>query len=271
MKAGAYIDDRDIHDCTPLMYAAEFNENPDVVTALLEAGAKLNDRDELDMTPLMYAAWFNENPDVTTALVKAGAKIDDYDGLGMTPLMLAAEFNKNSNVIVALLKAGADVNEHDDLDMTPLIYAAEHNENPEVISALLQAGANANFKSYNGMTALDYAEKNPKLKGTLAYDELKNATLNSNNVSDTTSILNPEYWIQAGCFGDKSTADKLCNEFISRGMNATITKREVAIGSHDYYVVNVGPYASSDEAKKYLPEIKAVRGASQDSFVTTHW
>jgi len=41
------------------------------------------------------------------------------------------------------------------------------------------------------------------------------------------------------------------------------------IGGRNYYQVKVGPYASSDEAKKWLSTVKAVRGASQDAFVTT--
>ncbi|MEN6490985.1 MAG: SPOR domain-containing protein [Rectinema sp.] len=76
-----------------------------------------------------------------------------------------------------------------------------------------------------------------------------------------------EYWIQVGSFSEKGTADKLRNEFVSRGMTAIIAMKE--IGGRNYYQVKVGPYASSDEAKKWLLTVKAVRGASQDAFVTT--
>ncbi len=76
-----------------------------------------------------------------------------------------------------------------------------------------------------------------------------------------------EYWIQVGSFSEKGTADKLRNEFVDRDMNAIIATKE--IGGRTYYQVKVGPYASSEEAKKWLLTVKAVRGASQDSFVTT--
>ncbi len=76
-----------------------------------------------------------------------------------------------------------------------------------------------------------------------------------------------EYWIQVGSFSEKGTAEKLRNEFVSRGMSTIIATKE--IGGRTYYQVKVGPYASSEEAKKWLLTVKAVRGASQDAFVTT--
>lgn len=82
-----------------------------------------------------------------------------------------------------------------------------------------------------------------------------------------TSAPTSEYWIQVGSFSEKGTADKLHNEFVSRGMSAIVAMKE--IGGRTYYQVKVGPYASSDEAKKWLLTVKAVRGASQDAFVTT--
>jgi cell division protein FtsN len=97
----------------------------------------------------------------------------------------------------------------------------------------------------------------------------------SNPPSPPTSLSNPpkasastsEYWIQVGSFSEKGTAEKLRNEFVSRGMSTIIATKE--IGSRTYYQVKVGPYASSEEAKKWLLTVKAVRGASQDAFVTT--
>jgi len=56
-----------------LMYAAELNSNPEVITTLLKAGAKLDDRDTNGMTALMVAAHFNPNPEVITILINAGA------------------------------------------------------------------------------------------------------------------------------------------------------------------------------------------------------
>jgi len=55
---------------TPLMYAAKFNTNPEVITVLLKAGADVNAVDALHSNALIWAAGI-QNPDVITALLKA--------------------------------------------------------------------------------------------------------------------------------------------------------------------------------------------------------
>jgi len=177
IKAGANVNDRDMFGRTLLMYAAEYNENPAVITVLMNAGAKLDDRAEFSgRTPLMLAASFNKNPDVIRTLLNAGAKMDDRDEYGMTPLMLAAEYNENPDVITTLLNAGAKLDDRDELfGETPFMHAASGNENPDVITVLLNAGADAKAKSNEGKTAFDYAQDNPKIKGTKAYRDLNKA------------------------------------------------------------------------------------------------
>jgi ankyrin repeat protein len=76
---------RDKDGTTPLMYAAWFNQNPQVITTLLKAGADINARDRYNnMTPLMYAAWFNQNPEVITTLLNAGADAKAKSSAGKT-------------------------------------------------------------------------------------------------------------------------------------------------------------------------------------------
>ena len=82
-----------------------------------------------------------------------------------------------------------------------------------------------------------------------------------------TDSSSTEYWIQVGSFSQQDTAEKLRSEYISRGMTAIIAQKDV--GGKTYYQVKVGPYASSDEAKKWLLTVKSVKGASQDAFVTS--
>jgi ankyrin repeat protein len=67
---------------TAVMYAAEFNPNPEVITALLKAGADANTKNRFGMTALMYAAKVTKNPEVIITLLKAGAdtKVKDRDG-----------------------------------------------------------------------------------------------------------------------------------------------------------------------------------------------
>src|SRR5208337_1198357 len=73
IKVGADIKARETDGRTPLLLAAEDNQNPEVIIVLLQAGADVNARDKDGQTPLMYAARKNQNPEVITALLKAGA------------------------------------------------------------------------------------------------------------------------------------------------------------------------------------------------------
>jgi len=124
-----HLEKRDKSGKTLLMYAAENNQNPDIIEMLINYGADPNDEtgvyawDECNgnylvgfrLTPLMYAAKINPNPDVVERLVKLGAVVDaqisswNYDDT-MTPLVYAAESNPNPVVIERLVELGADLN-----------------------------------------------------------------------------------------------------------------------------------------------------------------
>jgi len=85
----------------------------ELVAVCLAAGAEVNARDRRDITPLHYAAEYNANPAVITALLEAGAEVDARDGGGWAPLDYAARGSNNPAVITALLEAGAEVNARD--------------------------------------------------------------------------------------------------------------------------------------------------------------
>jgi hypothetical protein len=67
---------------------------------------------------LIAAAQFNQNPAVITTLLKAGADVRAQTKDGETALMHAAA-SQNSGVIITLLKAGADIKAQDKDDWTP--------------------------------------------------------------------------------------------------------------------------------------------------------
>lgn len=87
LRAAAKIDDRDISGGTALMSAAANNAVTGVTAALLKAKARIKDNN--DWTPLMYAAAFNQNPEVISALLKAGADPRAKAKDGTTALSLA--------------------------------------------------------------------------------------------------------------------------------------------------------------------------------------
>ena len=144
---------------TPLICAAVFNNNPQVLNALIMAGADINARDNLrrslsedavqrnakvlqGMTVLMLAAEHTKNPEVILALTRAGADVLARDGSGWTALMYAAQSNPNHEVITALLTEGAEINARNVFGGTSLKIAKDFNQrSPGVIAALLRAGA----------------------------------------------------------------------------------------------------------------------------------
>ena len=73
LAGGADVEARDKNGSTPLHLAAEYNENPAVIEALVAAGANVREGDEDGRHPLHYVVVFNENPAVTEALLEAGA------------------------------------------------------------------------------------------------------------------------------------------------------------------------------------------------------
>jgi hypothetical protein len=132
-------------DMTPLLSAANWNREAEVVDILLKAGADAGAKDNLGMTPLMFFAHATDDPEIITALVASGADVNAKSNEGGTALLEAAGFNGNPEVIAALVEAGADVNAKYKSGtrfeyLTDLDFARE-NENDEVVSILEEAGA----------------------------------------------------------------------------------------------------------------------------------
>ena len=145
------------------------------VSDCLKSGSDINAKDDDGASPLHLAAFNNENPDVLTVLLNAGADVNGRGRFGGTPLLFAAFRNENPNVLKALLDAGADLNARISTGNTPLHLVAENNVNPEVLTVLLDAGADATAVNEDGETPFDLAKDNEALVGTDAYWALNDA------------------------------------------------------------------------------------------------
>jgi hypothetical protein len=100
-------------------------------------GADVKAHDANGLTALMYAAMYNQDPQVITVLLKAGADPEVRDKYGWTALMLAARRAKNPEVVTVLLQGGADAKAQDSNGNTALDHAKE-NENLNGTDALQQ-------------------------------------------------------------------------------------------------------------------------------------
>lgn len=89
---------------TALMWAAGYNADPNVVSALIEAGARLNSRDNNNGTALLWAAGLNKNPEVVNVLIRAGADktVRDDTGDTLETLMTARDIKEAQTLLNAL-------------------------------------------------------------------------------------------------------------------------------------------------------------------------
>ena len=179
IKAGANVNIT-LDDMTPLMWAAKYNTNSDVIQTLLEAGADNQARGSFHgkdtgtkskvwavaLTPLEFASAYNENPEIIRILLNLASNSRSRSHA----LLYAASFN-TLDVVQVFLDAKVDVNAYE-----ILIHAARYTENPQIIDMLLDAGADVHqtIRPYNlSIQAIDEARKNKNLQGTATLKRLE--------------------------------------------------------------------------------------------------
>lgn len=147
---------------------------PDV-KAKIANNDDINARDEAGFSPLILAASYSSDAEIIKTLLENGAELAAKDWITGSVLANAAKYNPNSEIIKLLVQAGADVNEEEITEeMTPLMQAAKYNPNPEVIKTLLELGADSGMRDEHNKTAFDYferAEEYPEIKKLLEVEE----------------------------------------------------------------------------------------------------
>ena len=185
----------DYRGATPLHMALMGNQDPGVITALLEWGADIDAQDAIGMTPLqgahfvgpeMVALLLESSPDdgCSSALcndafwhdanlqdvldeLERGADLSAVNDDGMAALHLAAKYS-SPEIVELLLDHGAEVNARvqfpnpDDVyressRSTPLHLAVQHNADPAVTAALLDRGADVHLQNARWETPLHLA------------------------------------------------------------------------------------------------------------------
>jgi len=94
----------------------------------VEAGVGIKATCNDGETPLILAATYDKNCEVITKLLKAGAKLEAREPGGRTPLLYAAETNQNPEVIATLLKDGAGPKEKNRAGKTAFDYAQNNKK-----------------------------------------------------------------------------------------------------------------------------------------------
>ena len=144
-----------------LCIAAALNENPTVISTLVEAGADPSVQSNNGFTPLHFAAASNNNPAVISTLVEAGADPSVRSKNGFTPLHFAAADTGNPTVITTLVEAGADPSVRSKNGFTPLHSAVmgSNSSSVPIIGALRDVGADPRIRDDSGKLPWDYVEE----------------------------------------------------------------------------------------------------------------
>lgn len=135
----------------PPLHQAIRNQEPDLVSLLLDAGARLDARDASGWTALMKAAWAND-ADSVVKLVGKRAPVDTVSSDGWSALDLAVSY-ADVGVVQALLKAGANVRRANPTGFTPVMFAVARDD-PAILDAVLARGAEVGHANQAGVTAL---------------------------------------------------------------------------------------------------------------------
>ena len=132
----------------PLHYAAQYNEDPAAIAALVGDSVDVDSLTRWGTPALAYAALSNGNPAVIEALLEAGADVNAAEGRA---LYYAArnETPRAAEIVRVLLAAGAiadGVEPSDGGRVLRPVYAAAMVQNLAMLDALLAAGANVNVE-----------------------------------------------------------------------------------------------------------------------------
>ncbi len=133
-----FVNNRDSNNRTPLHYAAIEN-NPELISFLIDKGADPEAKDAEQHTPL-HLAVIDNRTNAAAALIRSGAKLETCDDYQRTALILCARERGQTATAKVLIDAGADVDAVDKFGDTSLSLAVWRGKK-DFINLLLTEGA----------------------------------------------------------------------------------------------------------------------------------
>lgn len=179
LEGGAHVNEGDVSENTPLMWAAMYSQTH-MIRILLHYGATINARSRSGETALIWAARKGHD-DAVQHLLAAGADCNLQNHNRFSALSTAI-FHQHDRVAGILLAAGADVNSKGFKGVTPLMLAVIKNHVPSV-ELLLAAQADLTLTNDAGFTVLDLPKVvavKPTLLSLLRHPETLATNLHMN-------------------------------------------------------------------------------------------
>lgn len=153
LVSGARSGEEDLKGYTPLILAARYGTDPQIIQKLIEKGADIEAKDAYGMNALMRSAATGK-ADFVRLLVEKGVIVNTAGHSGQTPLMFAV-LSDDSETVKFLLENKSKVNSADESGNTALMLA----RSKKIAQLLLDAGADISLQNENGDTAQSLAAK----------------------------------------------------------------------------------------------------------------
>ncbi len=183
---GAEINQYNHREDKTILNVAVRHGSKEVVQSILSRNLKdINTRDSGGKTPLIIAAFYGRESEVVQLLVSAGAEINSKDFTMQSALHVAianrflvdsqdadaAKFNRR-RIAEFLVEAGADVNQADTYGQTPFMLAASYDD-VEILEKMLTCSkVNIEQAAFGGKRAIHFAiisNSNQALKFLINY------------------------------------------------------------------------------------------------------
>ena len=203
IRLGADVNAKNKKNQTPLMYAMENPNNPEIAVMLIDAGANVNASETADYlgqrgeTVLVKA--IRRNAATVQALIEHGASVNGCSILNALSRYNPSIYKEKLEIMRILIEAGADVNERGEVGGVALMESAELGYIDEVVM-LLNAGADVNAIDNNSKSALSAAIAHRQSANLIVYLIEKGADIRgamhlalSSGVSFDTKICMAEH------------------------------------------------------------------------------
>lgn len=177
LNSGADVQSRDKDGWSALMYAVRYQNSINIVNMLIEKGAHARVRNNYNATPLLLAANYSQNPQILSLLLRNRSATEDEVFKAFILALTSTEGSEyiEQTKVQLFLDMGVSVNRVWK-GKTPLMYAAQYSDSTAVIGLLIQAGAKPGTQNVEGKTAFNFAKDNSRLAHDDIYWSLNSVT-----------------------------------------------------------------------------------------------